>query len=215
MNSIKIKTVLLVTVLSVSTADASTLLYGTDVFDPATGFYTYSYAVENNSSSTIFEVNILVGNAALGTFNGFPIPPSHTAPSGWTMNGAVSGSIASPPYNEAGGFYQWSGGTNLIQPGTNAFGFSVTTSFAPTLANGLNDYFLYGSPEGVVAFGNVVVPNGANSLTVSPVPLPGAFPLFATGLGALGLLARYRKRKTKEPVTHAIRESMLSGLARF
>jgi hypothetical protein len=197
MNSIKIKTVLLVTVLSLSTAHASTILYGADEFDPATGLYTYSYAFQNYSSSTISEVNILVGNVALGTFNGQPIPPSYTAPSGWTMNGAISGSIGNPPYNEVGGFYEWSGGANGIKPGTNAFGFSVTTSFAPTLANGLNDYFLFGSPGGVVAFGNVVVPNGANSLTVSPVPLPGTFTLFATGLGAMGLLAWYRKRKIR------------------
>ena len=31
--------------------------------------------------------------------------------------------------------------------------------------------------------------------TLSPVPLPGALPLFATGLGALGLLGWRRKRK--------------------
>jgi len=31
--------------------------------------------------------------------------------------------------------------------------------------------------------------------TVSPVPLPGALPLFATGLGALGLLGWRRKKK--------------------
>ena len=32
--------------------------------------------------------------------------------------------------------------------------------------------------------------------TISATPLPGALPLFATGLGALGLLAWRRKRKT-------------------
>src|SRR5262249_36873363 len=32
---------------------------------------------------------------------------------------------------------------------------------------------------------------------INPVPLPGALPLFATGLGALGLLSWRRKRKTQ------------------
>lgn len=45
-------------------------------------------------------------------------------------------------------------------------------------------------------------PFGVSDLTLSfqsdldPVPIPGALPLFATGLGALGLLGWHRKRKT-------------------
>jgi hypothetical protein len=34
-----------------------------------------------------------------------------------------------------------------------------------------------------------------NGTAISPVPLPAALPLFATGLGALGLLGWRRKRK--------------------
>jgi hypothetical protein len=79
--------------------------------------------VENDSSSTIWKVDILVGNVALGTYKGLqPIPPRYTAPSGWTVYGAFSGSIADPPYNENGGFYEWYGGSNVIQPGAEAFG---------------------------------------------------------------------------------------------
>ena len=36
---------------------------------------------------------------------------------------------------------------------------------------------------------------GALTITPAPVPLPAALPLFATGLGALGLLGWRRKRK--------------------
>jgi hypothetical protein len=38
--------------------------------------------------------------------------------------------------------------------------------------------------------------SGATINAPSPVPLPGALPLLATGLGALGLLGWRRKRKT-------------------
>jgi hypothetical protein len=160
--------------ISAQAASADALLYGAVNFDPTSDLYTYSYAVENDTSSTIFQVNILVGNVALGTYNNGQIlnlPPSSTAPSGWpSMAAAYSGSIAGPPYNEKGVFYSWFGGysasctctyANVILPGADTFGFSVTTPFAPTLDDGLNDFFLYGS-EGVVAFGNVVVPDGAD-----------------------------------------------------
>jgi hypothetical protein len=33
--------------------------------------------------------------------------------------------------------------------------------------------------------------------TASPIPLPAALPLFATGLGALGLLGWRKKRKSR------------------
>ena len=39
--------------------------------------------------------------------------------------------------------------------------------------------------------------------TVSPVPLPGALPLFATGLGVLGLLGWRRKRKSAAAIPAA------------
>jgi hypothetical protein len=189
-------------------ASASALLFSS-VTQDARGLYTYSYAVQNNTLSTIWNVDVLVGNVALGTYNGLqPIPPSYTAPSGWTMYGAFSGSIADPPYNENGGFYEWYGpGANIIQPRATAFGFSVVTSFAPTLDNGLNDFFLYGS-EGIVAFGNVVVPDGANWYIPPPppvgtAPVPASLPLFATGLGVIGLLSWRRKRRAVADITAA------------
>jgi hypothetical protein len=50
--------------------------------------------------------------------------------------------------------------------------------------------------------------NGTNTAeylvaSVSQVPLPAALPLFATGLGALGLLARRRKQKNAAAVKAA------------
>jgi hypothetical protein len=39
--------------------------------------------------------------------------------------------------------------------------------------------------------------NGADTFTLTTTPLPAAFPLFATGLGGLGLLGWRRKRKAQ------------------
>jgi hypothetical protein len=43
-----------------------------------------------------------------------------------------------------------------------------------------------------------------DNLTISAVPLPAALPLFATGLGTLGLLGWRRKRKAKGAIPHAV-----------
>ena len=86
--------------ISAQAASADALLYGAVEFDPTTDLYTYSYAVENDTSSTIFQVNVLVGNVALGTYsNGqfLQLPPSYTSPSGWSLRTGYSGSIAYPP----------------------------------------------------------------------------------------------------------------------
>ena len=200
--------------ISAQAASADALLYGAVEFDSTSDLYTYSYAVENDTSSTIFQLNILVGNTALGTFsNGqiLELPPGYTSPTGWpSMRSGYSGSIAGPPYNENGVFYSWFGGysasctciyANVILPGADAFDFSVTTPFAPTLKDGLNDFFLYGR-AGVVAFGNVVVPDGADLYTPPPeTPIPATLPLFATGLGALVLFGWRRRLRDAHKIS--------------
>jgi len=50
-----------------------------------------------------------------------------------------------------------------------------------------------GSAGSWTAAGTQVDPMALIGGTVSPVPLPAALPLFATGLGALGLLGWRRK----------------------
>jgi hypothetical protein len=191
-------------------ASANALLYGAVEFDSTTKLYTYKYAVENDTSSKIFQVNILVGDAALGTYTSgqiLDLPVGYTSPKRWpSLSTSYSGAIAGPPYNEDGVFYSWFGGyrgsckcdyAHVIRPGADRFGFSVTTPFAPTLDKGLNDFFLYGT-EGVVAFGNVVVPDGAELFTPAPeTPIPATLPLFAGGLGALAMFGLRRKRKAK------------------
>jgi hypothetical protein len=54
-------------------------------------------------------------------------------------------------------------------------------------------YWALSAPSGTpVDYANL----GAGTFTVTPTPLPAALPLFATGLGALGLLGWRRKRKS-------------------
>ena len=187
-------------VLFGQSADANALLSDTVQFDQNTDLYTYKYTINNDSPGTIWNLDILVGNAALGTYNGeIPIAPRNTAPAGWAMSGVYSGSIAGSPYNEAGGFFQWYGsnGPNDIQPGANGITFTLITPFAPTSDDGLNDYFLYGS-QGVVAFGNTIVPDGANWIpNPSATPIPGTLPLLISGLGMFGILGRRKKRKSQ------------------
>jgi hypothetical protein len=62
------------------------------------------------------------------------------------------------------------------------FSSSISTAIAPSLFTSNEDY---------ADFNNITT-----SGPVSATPLPAALPLFATGLGALGLLGWRRKRKT-------------------
>jgi hypothetical protein len=61
--------------------------------------------------------------------------------------------------------------------------------------------FASGSEQQIVSvngseFGNIVVGDSTLTATLtSETPLPAALPLFATGVGAIGLLARRKKRK--------------------
>ena len=78
---------------------------------------------------------------------------------------------------------------NLVEMGYVAAIIEPTKSFELFLAGSIYDYS--------------ELPNAANNasgtITASPatVPLPSTLPLFATGLGALGLLAWRRKRKAQ------------------
>jgi hypothetical protein len=66
--------------------------------------------------------------------------------------------------------------------------FNGTVSFAGGLANGATAYFALENDLSTVSF--TVIPNPTT-------PLPAALPLFATGLGLMGLLGWRRKRKAR------------------
>ena len=98
--------------------------------------------------------------------------------------------------------------TNVFDPGTLTLSF---TAYDPANIHTLVFFNFFGAPTNYVAAveanvsgivdpyeGNTQNWAGTFSISSSPpgaVPLPAALPLFAAGLGALGLLGRRRKRK--------------------
>jgi hypothetical protein len=79
----------------------------------------------------------------------------------------------------------------------------VDVSFAPTTSGSFSDELFFGPQELDTAtgvLGNPIISevnlSGTGVAAVSNTPLPATLPLFATGLGALGLLGWFRKRKT-------------------
>jgi hypothetical protein len=94
-------------------------------------------------------------------------------------------------------------GNNVLVLGITAAGLTAATFVADLQAatTGAN-------PSTPAAFfaADVLNTNNGNTGIINfgvpaPVPLPGALPLFATGLGALGLLGWRRKRKAQAATT--------------
>jgi len=175
--------------------DASTILSGEVSFDNVTQLYTYNYTIDNTSGPiAIRDLNILIDTSQDSVTPLWPVPNS--SPAGWGFSGAFAGTSADPPLNEFGAFFGWSG-QPPVSIGSTLSGFSFSVAIAPT-SSLANNYYLYspdysgGPPNivagGIVEFGHVVAPDFAT-------PLPAALPLFASGLGALGLLGWRRKRK--------------------
>jgi hypothetical protein len=100
------------------------------------------------------------------------------------------------------------GSTSITNPSPGAFAFGAMPQLTINLANGLSD--INGALGGLLAMGGssdlpanqgflwispADFPTIQLSLEVQQTPVPAALPLFATGLGALGLIAHRRKRK--------------------
>jgi PEP-CTERM motif len=132
--------------------------------------YTFRALIEQNG-------NYYVTSAATS------IPPFHftsTTPTDGWVNLAVSGLVASD-------FSSFDFATGIA--GTSHPDFAG----AP---------MLFGIQVGSISIiGQILTTNYDNlSFTVSQTPLPAALPLFASGLGALGLLGWRRKRKTSAAI---------------
>jgi hypothetical protein len=103
-----------------------------------------------------------------------------------------------------------SSGAVCTDPGTYTGGGNLTTNEGLTGFDftSPNLYFAFANPitgaaDPVVAIEFVGTGFRADTGEIAPTPLPAAFPLFATCLGAMGLLGWRRKRKNARAISVA------------
>ena len=146
--------------------------------------------ISGNNSVSDFSI----ANGAVVTLNGLTITAGNTASNGGGIyNGGtltiVNGTLAGNTAADGGGIYN--SGTLTVVNSTLA-GNTATDGGGIYNNSGMvtltNSTFLNNS----AIFGDDIYNNGG---TVTETPIPAALPLFATGLGALGLLGWRRKRK--------------------
>jgi hypothetical protein len=161
--------------------------YATDLYAP--GRYNYAFVMPANPGSgnvsgagALFQVinsNVVMSNVA-GTTITYPNNPNSAYY--FRQDQAVQ-------YN-SNGQAAVAGGTWAVDQLTSTILFSIVD-------NGLlgDDFMLYWTETCAndVLLGEVTLQSSTGGLVATP--LPGAFSLFATGLGALGLLGWRRKRK--------------------
>ncbi len=134
---------------------------------------------------------------ALGGYDITAISGTVTGPS----SGAITGLLSNPNQPNEGTYYAGSYGwnyDNVLFAGSvpfdnNGILFSFGTDVLANLYSVGSSFYL--SVDNPSSFWN---PGDLGTLSVSDppaTPLPAALPLFATGLGLVGLLAWHRKRK--------------------
>lgn len=97
--------------------------------------------------------------------------------------GSTSGTFVSP----LSGSNLWTTETLLFTANSSSTVITLTGLNLPLLGGGI--------PPGHLVY------LGLDNVDVTATPLPAALPLFAGGLGLMGLFARYRKRKVAASVS--------------
>jgi hypothetical protein len=175
-------------------AVTSTLVLGGMVLTAPAYAVVYDFTFDNviNGGGTV-DGMLTLPSSADGTYSASSvIVTSNTAGFGL---GQYLGTARSNSFTISGG--------NITNANFIVFGIDNSSPDVVCCSLQLNNNFLTGTLEGGLADLSALVRNEpADVLTftmapTSATPLPAGLPLFATGLGALGLLGWFRKRKVR------------------
>jgi len=171
----------------------------------------YEFAAGGQEGFTFTTDKAVTLGTATSYYNTSPTPTATTTT--WTASGNGTGSLHDDGAGDFGGAYNNSG-SGLSNPGGNILKFSITAAgllLSDFITNGNGNLF-------AVDIGGICTGTGTTSPScgmgvstgiayadttdnminlLSSTPLPAALPLFATGLGAMGLFGWRRKRKTQ------------------
>ena len=172
----------------------------------AAGNWVYDFSFTNNlgADTRIYYVGVSLPNAVTGSI---VYPTGWIASSNTSQNWGLYGSVTGNEYNvlwiTCSNAVFGCDDTHVIFNGQTSSGFKISDSGLTALASVAwfaVDAGLYDLPQTGCSF-NCGAPytnpgfEGLAAAAISGTPLPAALPLFASGLGALGLLGWRRKRK--------------------
>jgi hypothetical protein len=143
----------------------------TSYLNDASGFTSLSFGYSLLNNSSAFDDTVAVYSGLSGT--GIELASLSLTPNSTAVSCVGSPSTSTSGASAKDEFCTWSTAS------VSNFGVAQSILFGPTGSSNLQD----------IEFDDVQV-----------TPLPAAFPLFATGLGAVGLLAWLRKRKAGSTV---------------